>query len=139
MLRIAGVVFTGWIGMFALVMGMRMCLVALKRPPFPDRVTVPFEILHMILAGIGGGWICVKSGRDEAVFCALLLATWCAGLELISLRLGWTTFERAHSLSGIVVAPLSVIASALFLLWSILAVGRFETTAAWAKRSFQHT
>jgi len=116
MFWIARVVLVGWIAMCALVMGMRMGLIALKRPPFPDRLRVPFEILHMAIAGIGGGWICVKSGRDETVLCALLLAAWCSGLELISLRRGWTTFERAHAMAGIVIAPLSIIASALFLM-----------------------
>jgi hypothetical protein len=50
---------------------------------------------------------------DETVLCALFLAAWCSGLELISLRRGLTTFERAHAIAGIVIAPLSMIASAL--------------------------
>lgn len=115
MARIAGVVLAGWVGMFALIMGMRMFMVFLKRPPFPERVRVPFEVIHNIFAGIGGGWVCVKSGQNDVVLCAMLLAAWCSGLEWISLRLGWTTFERAHSISGIVLAPLSVVASALLL------------------------
>ena len=32
------------------------------------------------------------------MLCALHLAAWCSGLELISLRRGWTTFERAHAI-----------------------------------------
>jgi hypothetical protein len=50
---------------------------------------------------------------DETVLCALFLAAWCSGLELISLRRGLTTFERAHAIAGIGIAPLSMIASAL--------------------------
>jgi hypothetical protein len=38
----------------------------------------------------------IRRGRD--LLCALLLAAWCSGLELISLRRGWTTFERAHAI-----------------------------------------
>ncbi|MDQ1422259.1 MAG: hypothetical protein QOJ52_4221, partial [Acidimicrobiaceae bacterium] len=55
-------------------------------------------------------------GREETVLCALLLAAWCSGLELISLQRGWTTFDLAHAIAGIVIAPLTIIISALLLL-----------------------
>jgi hypothetical protein len=114
MLQIAGVILAGWIGMFALILGMRMSIAGLRPPPYPEWFRILFEALHNIAAGVAGGWLCARGGK-EAIFCAVLLAAWCAGLEVTSLKLGWTTFERAHSISGIVLAPLSVVVTALVL------------------------
>ena len=117
MFSMVKIVFQGWIGMCVLVMAMRMALVALRRPPFPDRIRVPFEFVHAMLAGIGGGWICARFGREETLLSAALLAAWCSGLEFVSLRAGWTSYEWAHATSMILIAPISVIASALMLSW----------------------
>ena len=115
MLHVSTVVFTGWIGMFALIMGMRISLVAIERPPYSKLVREPFEILHMIVAGMGGAWVCVRIGQTEIWLCATLLALWCSSLELVSLRFGWTTLERVHSFAGIVIAPASVVIGTLLM------------------------
>jgi hypothetical protein len=78
MVRLAEVLFGGWVGIVHIDYGNADVHGFLKRPPFPERVRVLFEVIHNIFAGI--------------------LATWCSVLEWISLRLGWTTFERAHSI-----------------------------------------
>jgi hypothetical protein len=106
------VVLEGWIAMFAIVMGLRIVMVTVKLPPIPDRIRVPFEHTHDH-SGLAGGWICARSGQGGQLNCALLLATFCSVLEVLSLRLGWTKFEFAHSVAGIVVAPVVIVLSAL--------------------------
>lgn len=113
-LRILGVVLEGWIAMFAIVMAFRMAVVTVNLPPIPDRIRVPFEFIHLTIAGFAGGWICARNGQGGQIACAFLLATFCSGLEVLSLRLGWTSFDFAHSVAGIVVVPVAIVLSALF-------------------------
>jgi len=69
-----------------------------QAPPIPIWLRVPFEFVHMTVAGLAGGWVCVRNASDAPLLCALLLAIWCAGIELLALPFRWTTFDLALSL-----------------------------------------
>src|ERR1700730_17670967 len=99
--------------MFAIVMGLRIAMVTVKLPPIPDRIRVPFEFIHMTIAGLAGGCICAGSGQGGESGGVGFLATFCSVLEVLSRRFGWTNFESAHSIAGIVVAPVTIVISAL--------------------------
>ncbi len=108
------VVLTAWLAVAALMVGMRMGLVGIRRPPYPDRVRVPFEIIHAAVAGLGGGLVCARRGGETALACALVLGVSAAALELVSVRVGWTSFDKAHAFATNVVTPVALAAGAIF-------------------------
>src|SRR5690349_20851842 len=115
MLGAVKAIFSGWAIMAALIMGMRMVMISIWQPPLPHRLQVAFEFAHLTIAGVIGGWVCAKAAPDAPLVCATVLAIVIAGLELISLRRGWTTYHFAHSVAGIIAAPVAVVISAMWM------------------------